>query len=104
MFTVAEKHSAIRDGVIDAVIDHEAGYMSSRAREDVYGTFAPATAFHSRVEFCLKLHDEAVLAMRYPDRMSKLEKEQKERERAEREERELAASIEDGDLEDEDME
>lgn len=32
---------------------------------DIYGTAEPQSAFHSRVAFCLDLHNEAVRAMRY---------------------------------------
>ena len=33
---------------------------------DVYTTREPMNAFHQRIEFCLKVHNEAVKAMRYP--------------------------------------
>lgn len=59
---------AIRDGGIDAVLDHEAGFMASRERRDVYSTGEPRAAFHARIAFCLDLHNDAVKAMRYePD-------------------------------------
>jgi 26S proteasome regulatory subunit N3 len=57
---------AIRDGVIDAVIDHEEGWLTSKERTDVYATNEPQRAFHQRVEFCLAVRNEAVRAMRYP--------------------------------------
>lgn len=57
---------AIRDGVIDAVIDHEQGWLTSKERTDVYATNEPQRAFHQRVEFCLAVRNEAVKAMRYP--------------------------------------
>jgi len=57
---------AIRDGVIDAVIDHEQGWLTSKERSDVYATNEPQRAFHQRVEFCLAVRNEAVKAMRYP--------------------------------------
>jgi 26S proteasome regulatory subunit N3 len=93
---------AIRDGVIDGVIDHERGCVASRAHDNVYATYEPAQAFNTRVQFCLKLHDDALQAMRYPDRMAAVEAEQKERERADAEAREIAASLEDDDGMDED--
>ncbi|KAI9150953.1 26S proteasome non-ATPase regulatory subunit [Blastocladiella emersonii ATCC 22665] len=62
---------AIRDGVLTAVVDHGAGVVSSAAAEaaaDVYASREPQTAFHSRIAFCLDLHNASVKAMRYPDR------------------------------------
>jgi 26S proteasome regulatory subunit N3 len=56
---------AIRDGVIDAVIDHAGGFMASREVVDVYSTGEPKEAFHQRIDFCLKIHRESVQAMRY---------------------------------------
>ena len=32
----------------------------------VYTTREPMNAFHQRIEFCLKVHNESVKAMRYP--------------------------------------
>ena len=57
---------AIRDGVIEATINHEQGFVQSRELIDVYTTREPMNAFHQRIEFCLKVHNEAVKAMRYP--------------------------------------
>ena len=49
---------AIRDGGIDAVLDHEQGWMRSRQVADVYATAEPQSAFHARIAFCLDLHNE----------------------------------------------
>ena len=43
---------------MDAVIDHEAGFMASREVADVYATEEPQAAFHARVAFCLDVHNE----------------------------------------------
>ncbi len=51
---------AIRDGVIEAALDHEKGYMKSREVIDVYSTVEPQKAFHERISFCLKLHHESI--------------------------------------------
>lgn len=51
---------AIRDGVIDAVLDHENGFMKSKESGDVYATNEPGNAFHERIRACLDLHDESV--------------------------------------------
>ena len=51
---------AIRDGVIEASIDHEHGYMRSKDVGDIYATREPGEAFHDRIRACLGLHDESV--------------------------------------------
>lgn len=51
---------AIRDGVIDATLDHEQGYMKSKDAGDIYLTTEPGEAFHARIQACLSLHDESV--------------------------------------------
>ena len=51
---------AIRDGVIEATIDHEHGFMKSKDVGDVYATREPGEAFHDRIRACLGLHDESV--------------------------------------------
>lgn len=56
---------AIRDGVIDATIDHEKGYMQSNEVLDVYSSSEPQDTFHERIKFCISLHDESVKSMRY---------------------------------------
>lgn len=56
---------AIRDGVIDATIDHEHGFMKSKENADIYSTNEPQNAFHQRISFCLNLHNESVKAMRF---------------------------------------
>jgi 26S proteasome regulatory subunit N3 len=57
---------AIRDGVIEATIDHERGELLSNEVQDLYATTEPQKAFHKRIVFCLDVHNEAVKAMRYP--------------------------------------
>ena len=79
---------AIRDGVIDASIDHEGAFIQSKVcatllslqmivsartnssnqkeNSDVYSTQEPLESYHARINFCLKMHNEAVKAMRYP--------------------------------------
>lgn len=64
-FVVAK---AVRDGVIDATIDHEKRYIQSHDMVDVYATVEPSEAFHRRIAYCLTTHNDAVRAMRYtPD-------------------------------------
>ncbi|KAM0890677.1 hypothetical protein ACQ4PT_026890 [Festuca glaucescens] len=78
---------AIRDGAIDATIDHSNGWMVSKETGDVYSTNEPQAAFNSRIAFCLNMHNEAVKAMRFPPNSHK-EKEsaEKRRERLQQEE------------------
>ena len=51
---------AIRDGVIEATLDREHGFMKSKEVGDVYATREPGEAFHDRIRACLALHDESV--------------------------------------------
>jgi 26S proteasome regulatory subunit N3 len=51
---------AIRDGVIEATLDHERGFMKSKEVGDVYATREPGEAFHDRIRATLALHDENV--------------------------------------------
>ncbi|KAL0076148.1 proteasome regulatory subunit C-terminal-domain-containing protein [Phycomyces blakesleeanus] len=93
---------AIRDGVIDATLDHSRGFMKSKEILDIYSTNEPQHAFHQRISFCLNLHNEAVKAMRFP--LDAHRKELASAEEARERERELAQEIAEGDLdEDNDM-
>ncbi|CAL5087083.1 unnamed protein product [Urochloa decumbens] len=78
---------AIRDGAIDATLDHANGWMVSKETGDVYSTNEPQIAFNSRIAFCLNMHNEAVKALRFPPNSHK-EKEsaEKRRERLQQEE------------------
>ena len=58
---------AIRDGVMDAAVDAESGVVTTNDVPDVYATYAPLDELGTRIAFCLKIHDDAVRAMRYPD-------------------------------------
>ena len=76
---------AIRDGVIDATIDHDNRYVQSKENIDVYSTTEPQNAFHQRISFSLDIYNQSVKAMRYPPKsynkdLESLE-EQREREK-----------------------
>ncbi|KAL8277030.1 hypothetical protein RQP46_010564 [Phenoliferia psychrophenolica] len=86
---------AIRDGVIDAVVDHEQGFMRSKEVGDVYATSEPQVAFDTRIKFLLELHNQSVKAMRYP--LNAHSKELASAGEARERERELAKEIEDAD-------
>nr|XP_022908412.1 probable 26S proteasome non-ATPase regulatory subunit 3 [Onthophagus taurus] len=79
---------AIRDGVIEATLDPEGGYMRSKESTDIYCTKEPHSAFHQRISFCLDLHNQSVKAMRYPPKAYGKELESAE-ERREREQQDL---------------
>ncbi|KAI0836982.1 proteasome regulatory subunit C-terminal-domain-containing protein [Hypoxylon sp. FL0890] len=89
---------AIRDGVIEATLDRERGFMKSKEIGDVYATREPGEAFHDRIRACLALHDESVKAMRFPMNQHRLEL--KSAQEARDREREMAKEIQEGDLDD----
>lgn len=97
---------AIADGVIDAVLDHENGWLQSKESANVYSTAEPQRAFHTRTLFCMEVHNEAVRAMQYPPDAHKkalaaAEKERKEREAEEEEASAEIAAMDDDQMEDE---
>lgn len=60
---------AVRDGVIEARVDHTNGWMITQTRvgqtgingiEGVYATSEPREVFTKRIGFCLDLHNESV--------------------------------------------
>ncbi|CAE6460226.1 unnamed protein product [Rhizoctonia solani] len=97
---------AIRDGVIEAKIEHEKGWMESwergtdrgTGRGGVYETSEPREAFQKRIAFCMELHNESVKAMRYP--LNAHRKELASAEAAREREKELAKEIQEGDMDD----
>ncbi|KAL5011013.1 hypothetical protein ScPMuIL_013318 [Solemya velum] len=84
---------AIRDGVIEATIDHEQGYVQSKETSDIYRTKEPMAAFHQRISFCLDIHNHSVKAMRFPPKSYNKDLESAE-ERREREQQELESAKE----------
>lgn len=91
---------AIRDGVIEASVNHEKGYMETKRTGDIYATSEPAEAFHERIQACLSLHDECVKAMRFPMNMRR--EELKSAQDARERERELAKEIQEGEMDEDD--
>lgn len=79
---------AIKDGVIEAVIDHEGGFMQSKETVDVYRTDEPQNVYHQRIAFCLDINNQSIRAMRYPPKSYKQDLETAE-ERREREQQDL---------------
>jgi len=89
---------AIRDGVIDATIDHEQKCVQSKENVDVYSTVEPQQAFHQRISFSLDIYNQSVKAMRYPAKSynKDLESLEEQRER-EKQDLEYAKEIVDDD-------
>ncbi|WVQ82190.1 hypothetical protein IAT38_004318 [Cryptococcus sp. DSM 104549] len=56
---------AIKDGVIDATIDHQGGFMQSKVASDVYETDEPQKQFHKNINYCNGVYNESVRAMIY---------------------------------------
>lgn len=90
---------AIYDGVIDAVIDHNGGFVRSNDTMDVYSTTEPTDAYHSRIQFCLNVYKEAIRAMRFPEKREDEETPEQRRERL-KEQEELAKTLAEEDDED----
>jgi len=91
---------AIKDGVIEAVIDHENGFMQSKETLDVYRTEEPQSVYHQRIEFCLDINNQSIKAMRYPPKSYKEDLETAE-ERREREQQDMELAKEMAEEEDE---
>lgn len=84
---------AIRDGAIDATLDHANGWMLSKETGDIYSTTEPQSAFDSRIAFCLNMHNEAVRALRYPPNSHKEKESAEKRRERQQQEQELAKHI-----------
>ncbi|RWV98412.1 hypothetical protein GW17_00038746, partial [Ensete ventricosum] len=84
---------AIRDGAIDATIDHANGWVVSKETGDVYSTNEPQIAFNSRIAFCLNMHNEAVRALRFPPNSNKEKESEETRRERQQQEQELAKHI-----------
>ncbi|KAK6202602.1 PCI domain-containing protein [Scheffersomyces amazonensis] len=90
---------AIRDGVIEASINHQKGFMQSKELLDIYSTKLPQSEFDQRINFCLQLRNDSVKSMRYPsDNDNKSELNGKSDSKGD--EIDLIRAIEDGDLDD----
>ena len=73
------------DGVIDAALDHDQGFLRSRETGNSYSTTQPEQAFNARIEFCLEVRNDAVKGMRYPpnehkEKLDKVKEDAKSRE------------------------
>jgi len=64
---------AIKDGVIEAEIDHKNRWLISHDADNVYATKDPQEIFQKRIDFCFDIHRQSVLSMRYPDKQNRLD-------------------------------
>lgn len=97
---------AIRDGVVEGVLDAENGILNTNVTKNVYETMEPYEIFNQRIEFCMDVRSEAMRAMRYPPKPDNTELEsaeaKKEREDMESFIKELEEGFMDEDDEDDD--
>lgn len=99
---------AIRDGVIDARVEHDSATMVSNEAVDIYATNEPQAQLQQRIDFCLQLHNDSVKvrsidshqAMRYS--LDSHRAELASATAAHERERELANEIADGDMDESD--
>jgi 26S proteasome regulatory subunit N3 len=68
---------AIKDGVIDAIIDHNKQQMRSTEVASIYSTVNPQHELDKRIEYCLQLHQNCVRAFRYKEEEEEKEDEKK---------------------------
>lgn len=87
---------AIRDGVIDARVEHDSAMMVSNEATDLYATNEPLGQLQQRISFCVQLHNDSVKAMRYS--LDSHRAELASATAAHARERELANEIADGDM------
>jgi len=86
---------AIRDGVIEAILDHDNQTMRSQDSTDVYTSNDPQGIYHKRIKFCMDLHNDAVKALEFPPREDKRDFGNLDEERSTKEEDILASLLED---------
>lgn len=89
---------AIRDGVIEAVVDHDKGFMQSKEVTDVYTSNDPQLMLHKRIKFTMDLHADAVKALEYPSKEDKRDFGDLDEEKSMKEEDLLASLMEEMDM------
>lgn len=91
---------AIRDGVIEAVINHDEGFMQSKEVDDVYTSNDPQQMLHKRIKFTMDLHADAVKALEYPAKEDKRDFGDLDEEKSMKEEDLLASLMDEIDMDD----
>jgi len=89
---------AIRDGVIDAIIDHDQGFMRSKEVSDIYTSNQPQNMLEKRIKFCMELHKDAVKALEYHQKEDQRDFGDLDEEKSIKEEDLLASLMEDLDM------
>ncbi|KRY53037.1 26S proteasome non-ATPase regulatory subunit 3, partial [Trichinella britovi] len=95
---------AIEEGLIDAEVNHERGFLQSREVYDLYATIEPQNQFHTRINFCLELYNQAMKAMRFPPKSYNSAETAEEKREREQQELEFAKELADDDDEDDEDE
>ena len=85
---------AIRDGVIDATINHDEQFILALPKTDVYTSNDPQAILHKRIKFCMETRNDAVKALVYPQKEDKRDFGDVDEERDNKEEDLLAALME----------
>mmetsp|Transcript_17904 Transcript_17904/g.17114 ORF Transcript_17904/g.17114 Transcript_17904/m.17114 type:complete len:140 (-) Transcript_17904:42-461(-) len=94
---------AIRDGVIEAILDHDAQIMKSKDADGA-GSGDPGSVYqqiyHRRIKFCMDLHSDAMKALEFPPKEDKRDFGDLDEEKSTKEEDILASLMEefDGDF------
>jgi 26S proteasome regulatory subunit N3 len=57
---------AIRDGVIEATLNHDLKQMQSLSVHDQYASNDPQALLSKRIDFCMQLRNDAVTGLTYP--------------------------------------
>ena len=86
---------AIRDGVIDAKIDHDNQCILSLPLTDVYTSNEPQQLLNKRIRFCMETRNDAVKAQVFPPKEDKRDFGDVDDERDNKEEDLLASLLED---------
>jgi len=54
---------AIRDGTLNAEIDHENKFIIMKEKKDLYSSNEPQQAYKKRITYCLNLYNQAMKAL-----------------------------------------
>lgn len=84
---------AIKEKIIDATIHHSERYVTSNETIDVYSTKEPQEQFHLRTDFFLKIHNDAMKAMRYIPDSGRKKEESDDMKQKLKDEEDLAAAL-----------
>lgn len=86
---------AIADGVVNAKVDYENQCLVSRDSDDIYSNNEPQELLHTRIRFCLELHNDCIRNMEYPVKKVQVEKDPSQANKEVEDAIELASESED---------